>query len=120
MVVGVNDVELALVCVVSLVAVALVSIKIDNAEPLNLVPFLQVVSDERDIWIDAEPTAGRPSGMVEAPTKVNGPSMFERHAGSINTALRRAHKRLQDSPSEHPVKQRNRKLDRLAYKKRVV
>ena len=54
MVVSVDDVVLFPVLVVKFVSVALVCVQINDTESLKPVPFLKVVSDESDIWIDTE------------------------------------------------------------------
>ena len=87
MVVGVEDVVLALVLMVAFVAISLVGVKVDNHESIYAMPLLHISGDESYVGIDAEPTATAMCGMMEAATKVDSPAMDAGHTGSVYTTL---------------------------------
>jgi len=73
--------------VVSLVAIALMSIEIDNHKALHAIPFLEVVRYKGDVWEDTKATSRDASRMMVTPAEIDRPSMLYCHASSIYTAL---------------------------------
>ena len=83
-IVRIDDVVFLTVFMVTLMAVALMSVQIDDQEALKAEPLFHIVRDERDVWIDAEAATLITSRMMVASRQVDGPALFSSDACSID------------------------------------
>jgi len=102
-------------------AVALVSVKVDDHKLLHAVPFLHVVSDKRDVWVDAEPAARRPSCVMESTANVDSPASLTSNTRGIDRSLRGTSHGVEDALAEEPARQEDkRQFNRFANPVRKV
>ena len=87
MIISINDVVLFFIPMVSLVAIALVSIQVDYQDFFVVEPLFEVLGDKCDVWIDAETTATFTRCMMIASCKVDGPALCTGYARRIYRAL---------------------------------
>ena len=101
-VISVNDAELLLVLVVHCVTIALVGVQVDDHDATIVEPLFHILTDEGNVWVDAEPATTVAHGVMIPTTQVDAPALLMSNTGRINRALRRILHRFKHSHTEDP------------------